>query len=227
MSDRDAGRSTRRERTEDDSVDDGTVRADTETARTSDDPATARTDTAGADTETARTSDDTETARTAPDDPEGRDPDEGGDSDDGAGLTGATAVVVAAVIGLGVTLLTYLWVDGFFGGEVFFEQLFRVAPTVSGGGVGSDWVFGNTVPVLDAAIAITHAADVIMGVAILGMVFVHWAIFRRLSDRMRPPASRETTGTVATDGGERNGVSRTSEDERSESSGSERGGEDR
>ncbi|WP_240147443.1 MULTISPECIES: hypothetical protein [Halorussus] len=225
MSDRDAGRSASRGETADESARD--VPDDGDTARS--DPETARSDAA--------------IGRTAPDDPPGRDPDEGGDGDDGAGLTGAAAVVVAAVIGLGVTALTYLWVDGFFGGEVFYERLFRVAPTVSGGGVGSDWVFGNTVPVLDAAIAIVHAADVIMGVFILGMVFVHWAIFRRLAQRMRPPTGREAGDAVATDGGrgasgtdagdppgdggERNAVSRTSEAERNESSGRERGGDGR
>ncbi|WP_435178455.1 hypothetical protein [Halorussus sp. AFM4] len=161
---------------------------------------------------------DAETARTSPDDPAGRDPAEGDDGDDGAGLTGAAAVIVAAVVGLGVTALAYLWVDGFFGGEVFYEQLFRVAPTVSGGGVGSDWVFGNTVPVLDAAIAVVHAADVIMGVFILVMVFVHWAIFRRLARRMRPPAGRQTGDAVATDGGAR---------DEPRADGGERGGDDR
>ncbi|WP_321112768.1 hypothetical protein [Halorussus salinisoli] len=175
--------------------DDPASRDSTDDART--DRETIRTD-----REDART--DRETTRTSPDDPDGRDPDDhGGESDDGSGLTGGIAVAVAAVIALVVTGLAYLWVDGWFGGEQFFESLFRVAPTVSGGGVGTDWVVGNTVPILDAAIAITHAADVILGVFILGMVFIHWAIFRRLSGRMRRPAERETADTVATDGGAR------------------------
>ncbi|UPV73773.1 hypothetical protein M0R89_14650 [Halorussus limi] len=139
--------------------------------------------------------------RTAPDDPE--DPDETG-SDDGGGLSDAAAIAVSALVALVATALAYLWASGWFGWATFYESLFRVAPTVSGGGVGTDWVVGNTVPILDAAIAITHAADVLMGVFILGMVFLHWSIFRRLSTRMRRPARRETGETVATDGGARN-----------------------
>ncbi|NEU56981.1 hypothetical protein [Halorussus sp. MSC15.2] len=166
-------------------------------------------ETAQADREDARTSrDDTQAgddARTAPEDPD-RDPDRETEGHDGSGLTGGVAVAVAAGVAFGATAIAYLWADNWFGGqELFFENLFRIAPTVSGGGVGTDWVVGNTVPVLDAAIAITHAADAIMGVFILVMVFIHWAAFRQLSDRMRRPADRRTSDTVATDGGERNG----------------------
>ena len=128
----------------------------------------------------------------------------GDETDDGAGVSGGAAVLVAAAVALGATALVYWWVGGWLGEPLFFEQLFRVAPTVAGGGVGADWVVGNTVPWLDALIAIVHAADVLMGVAILGMVFLHWAAFRRLANRMRGPVRAESGGTVATDGGETN-----------------------
>jgi hypothetical protein len=87
----------------------------------------------------------------------------------------------------------------------FFEEILRVRPTVDGGGIGADWVVGNTMPALDIMIALVHAADVIMGIFILLMVFVHWASFRRLAARMRPPsgADRERETTAATDGGRR------------------------
>ena len=66
--------------------------------------------------------------------------------------------------------------------------------------VGADWVAGNTIPALDFLIALVHAADVIMGVFILFMVFLHWASFRRLAARMRQSGAERTSG-VATDGG--------------------------
>ena len=121
--------------------------------------------------------------------------------DDGGGLSGGLAVLISALVALVVTALAYWWVGGWAGSGVFFEELYRVAPTVSGGGVGADWVAGNTVPWLDALIAIVHAADVLMGVMILAMVFLHWAIFRRLGDRMQAPVDRRTGDAVATDGG--------------------------
>jgi hypothetical protein len=144
-----------------------------------------------------------------------------GEGDDSPGLTGRAAVAVAAVVALAATVLVYWWIGGWAGNEVFFEDLFRVAPTVEGGGVGADWVAGNTIPILDALIAIVHAADVLMGVFILGILFIHWAIFRRLADRMRPPASTRSSGTVATDGGER-----TTGDGQLERKDSEQGGDD-
>ncbi len=121
-------------------------------------------------------------------------------ADGNGGLTGRTAILISAVVGIGVTALAYWWVDGWAGNEVFYETLARVQPTVAGGGVGSDWVAGNTVPWLDALIAITHAADVIMGVLILGMVFLHWAAFRRLANQMQTSTSSEAGETVVTDG---------------------------
>lgn len=138
--------------------------------------------------------------------------DEGGD--DGGGLSSTAAVVVSALVGLVVAGLAYWWVGWRTGSVVFFEEASRVAPTVEGGGVGTDWVVGNTVPWLDALIAIVHAADVIMGVFILIMVFIHWAAFRRLAAGMRPPTAARRGDTIATDG---SGTAQTSSGEESES----------
>ncbi|WP_231753972.1 hypothetical protein [Natronomonas sp. CBA1123] len=99
------------------------------------------------------------------------------------------SVLVSAVVGIAVALLSVWWASGF---GPFYETLFRVSPTVEGGGVGSDWVAGNTIPSLDFLIALVHAADVIMGVFILFMVFLHWASFRRLAARMRHPEESES-----------------------------------
>lgn len=110
----------------------------------------------------------------------------------------------------------------------FFETIRRVGPTIEGGGVGADWLWGNTLPALKWLITLVHFADVIMGVFIIVMVFIHWIAFRRLAARMRPPdAPRRTDDAVATDGGERSFKSRTLEDEQRESSGSERSGASR
>ncbi|MFB6173584.1 MAG: hypothetical protein ABEI39_02985 [Halobacteriales archaeon] len=111
-----------------------------------------------------------------------------------------TAIVASAAVSLVVTAVLAWAAAGF---DVFYEDLFRVAPTVQGGGVGADWVTGNTIPALDFLIALTHAADVIMGVFILFMVFLHWASFRRLAARMRQPGESEpeSASGVAADGG--------------------------
>jgi hypothetical protein len=114
---------------------------------------------------------------------------------------GRVPVIVSAVVGVVVSVLSVWWASGF---AIFYEELFRVAPTVEGGGVGADWIVGNTVPWLDFLVALTHAADAIMGVFILFMVFLHWAAFRRLAGRMRAPDESRGAG-VATDGGEAGG----------------------
>lgn len=106
------------------------------------------------------------------------------------------AILVAAVVSVAVAVLL-AWAASGFG--VFYETLFRVGPTVEGGGIGTDWVVGNTITALDFLIALTHAADAIMGTFILFMVFLHWASFRRLAARMRQPG--ESAGGVAADGG--------------------------
>ncbi|MFB6120607.1 MAG: hypothetical protein ABEJ68_05760 [Halobacteriaceae archaeon] len=106
----------------------------------------------------------------------------------------AWEVAVSAVAGLAVAVLAVWWANGF---GVGFESLWRVSPTVEGGGVGTDWVAGNTIASLDALIFVTHLADVMMGLFIIFLFFLHWVSFRRLADRMRPPGAE-----TATDGGE-------------------------
>jgi hypothetical protein len=108
-------------------------------------------------------------------------------------------VYLSALVGFAATAVTLWWASGF---GPFYETLFRVGPTVTGPdrGVGADWVAGNTIPALDFLIALVHAADVIMGMFILVMVFIHWAAFRRLANRMRQPGETDEAA-VATDGG--------------------------
>ncbi|WP_348607596.1 hypothetical protein [Halobaculum rarum] len=117
-----------------------------------------------------------------------------------------TAIAINAVVALAVTALILWWAADF---AVFHEELFRIQPVADGAnaGVGSDWTSGNQVAWLDFLIAITHAADVIMGVFILFMVFLHWGAFRRLAGRMRQPGEdREADSTVAADGGRVDGA---------------------
>jgi hypothetical protein len=108
------------------------------------------------------------------------------------------AVAISALGGIVLALVSVWWAAGT---AVFYEGLFRVSPTVQGGGVGTDWVVGNTVPWLDFLIAFVHAADVLMGIFILVMVFIHWGAFRRLASQMQQPDEGRTEA-VATDGGE-------------------------
>ena len=110
------------------------------------------------------------------------------------------ALLVSALVGLVVAVGSVWLFTGTF--DVFHEQLFRVGPTVEGRGVGADWETGNTVPWLNFLISLMHAADVIMGVFILVMVFIHWGAFRRLADRMQSPYADQRSDTVAADGGE-------------------------
>lgn len=124
--------------------------------------------------------------------------DEPGHHDPAATPYSRGAVVGSAIVGLAVAFLAVTWAAG---SAVFHEELFRTAPTVERGGIGSDWVIGNTVPALDFLIALVHAADVIMGVFILVMVFVHWASFRRIAARMQAPGGAREPGEVAADGG--------------------------
>jgi hypothetical protein len=113
---------------------------------------------------------------------------------------GRLAIFVNATISVVVALLLGWWANGF---AVSTEALFRVAPTIEGGGVGTDWVAGNTIPALDALIALTHAADVLMGVFILIMVFIHWGAFRRLAGQMQQPGeSAEGSTQAMADGGD-------------------------
>jgi len=108
------------------------------------------------------------------------------------------SVVISAIVGLVLAVVSVWWAAGT---AVFYEGLFRVSPTVAGGGIGTDWVVGNTVPWLDFLVAVVHAADVLMGLFILLMVFIHWAAFRRLAGQMQSP-DEGASEAVATDGGE-------------------------
>ncbi|MEF8913527.1 hypothetical protein [Natronomonas sp.] len=107
------------------------------------------------------------------------------------------SVFISALVGIAVAVLSVWWASGF---GPFYETLFRVGPTVEGGGVGTDWVAGNTIPALDFLIAIIHAADVLLGVFILFLVFLHWASFRRIAARMRHPGEGKSADTVMADG---------------------------
>ena len=118
----------------------------------------------------------------------------------GADRSDRVAFWVSVVIGLVLGVGAIAFVTG---RAPFFEDLLRIRPTVEGGGIGADWIVGNTGPFLEAAIFLVHLADVVMGIFILLMVFIHWAAFRRLAARMRPPAgrARERGTAAATDGG--------------------------
>ena len=116
--------------------------------------------------------------------------------DDAHGMSEALAIAVSAVVGIVVAVASVWYVNGSF--DASFETLYRVNPTVEGGGVGSNFVAGNTDPLLDALIVVIHAVDVLMGVFILALVFVHWGAFRRLGARMR---DADEPAEVATDGG--------------------------
>ncbi|WP_122088362.1 hypothetical protein [Halalkalicoccus subterraneus] len=140
------------------------------------------------------------------------DPETGGDSDhvadertesDGGnrGLSDRAAFWISAVLSLALAVGS-VWLIGVR--AIQFEALQRVRPTVEGGGVGAGWIQGNTKPALDWLITLIHFADVLMGVFILVMIFMHWIAFRRLAARMRPHgAPRRNSDAVATDGGER------------------------
>ena len=108
-------------------------------------------------------------------------------------------VGVSAVVGIVVALFSVWWAQGF---NVFYESIYRVDPGAgAGNGIGADWAAGNSIPALDFLIALIHAADVIMGIFILVMVFLHWAAFRRLAGQMQQPGE-DVTDAVAADGGE-------------------------
>lgn len=120
-------------------------------------------------------------------------------ADEGGGaVSGRLAVLVSALVALAITALSYWVVQGF---SLFYEEFPRVQPTIENRGVGADWIQGNTDPALDALIALVHAADVILGVFILVMVFLHWAAFRRLATKMRRPDEGRPPEAVAADGG--------------------------
>lgn len=113
-------------------------------------------------------------------------------ADENAGLSDTAAFWIAGITSV-VVAVGSVWL---FQGP-FYQTMLRVRPTVAGGGVGSEWVAGNTEPVLNAMITLIHFADVIMGVFIIVMVVIHWAAFRRLADHMQPPGGDRE---VAADG---------------------------
>ncbi|APW96262.1 hypothetical protein CHINAEXTREME_00125 [Halobiforma lacisalsi AJ5] len=117
------------------------------------------------------------------------------------GRSDRIAFWVSALIGLALAAGSIAFVSGW---APFFEEILRIRPTVEGGGIGADWVAGNTETVLEWLIVLVHFADVVMGIFILLMVFIHWAAFRRLGARMQPPGGTRTQeAAAATDGGDR------------------------
>lgn len=121
-----------------------------------------------------------------------------GNGDGNRGLSDRAAFWLSGVLALALAVGS-VWLIGIQ--AIHFETLQRVRPTVDGGGVGAGWVQGNTSTALDWLITLVHFADVIMGVFILALVFIHWIAFRRLAARMQPPGgTRQRSETVATDG---------------------------
>ena len=102
----------------------------------------------------------------------------------------AVNAVISVVVALGL-----VWVVNGF--NIFYERLFRVQPTVDGGGIGANWAAGNQDAWLGFMIDAIHLIDIVMGGFILLMVFIHWGAFRRLASRMRQPGE----GQLAADGG--------------------------
>ena len=122
-------------------------------------------------------------------------------AENGASSYSGTVVAVNAVISVAVALGLVWVVNGF---NVFYERLDRVAPTADGGGIGTAFNTGNEMELLVFMVEAIHAIDVIMGVFILVMVFVHWGAFRRLAGRMRQPDEPRVApdGGAADDGGD-------------------------
>ncbi|NHX36449.1 MULTISPECIES: hypothetical protein [Halolamina] len=105
-------------------------------------------------------------------------------AENGASSYSGTVVAVNAVIAVAVALGAVWVVNGF---DVFYERLNRVSPTIEGGGIGTAFAQGNDIGWLVFIVEAIHAIDVLMGLFILVMVFVHWGAFRRLAGRMRQP----------------------------------------
>lgn len=123
-------------------------------------------------------------------------------AENGASSYSGTVVAVNAVISVAVALGLIWVVNGF---NIFYERLDRVSPTVEGGGIGSAFDKANEMELLVFMVEAIHAIDVIMGLFILLMVFIHWGAFRRLAGRMRQSGdSRAVTdgGAAADEGGE-------------------------
>jgi len=116
-------------------------------------------------------------------------------AENGASSYSGTVIAVNAVISVAVALGLIWVVNGF---NVFYERLDRVSPTVDGGGIGTAFAEGNEIEWLVFLVEAIHAADVLMGLFILVLVFVHWGSFRRLAGQMRQPGESRTIP----DGGE-------------------------
>jgi hypothetical protein len=116
-------------------------------------------------------------------------------ADTGAQSYSRSVVAVNALISVVVSLGLVWIVSGF---DIFYEQLFRVQPTVEGGGIGANWVAGNEIGWLKIMVDAIHLLDILMGLFILLMVVIHWGAFRRLASRMQQPGE----GSLATDGGD-------------------------
>lgn len=137
-------------------------------------------------------------------------------SDDADGLSEGLAVLISGIVGIVVALASVWYVTGWYG--VSSENLYRIDLTAGGGeltGVGADWTAGNTDPLLDLLVALTHAADVLMGAFILLMLFIHWGSFRRIASRMQEPQQSTSEEGVAADGGRRTDGPQTTPDESS------------
>ena len=123
-------------------------------------------------------------------------------AENGASSYSRAVIAVNAAVSVVVALGLVWVVNGF---NIFYEELFRVSPTVEGGGIGANWVSGNEVGWLKIMVDAIHIIDILMGLFILLMVFVHWGAFRRLAARMRQPGESRAVpdgGSADDDGGE-------------------------
>ncbi|KPN31039.1 hypothetical protein SY89_01781 [Halolamina pelagica] len=105
-------------------------------------------------------------------------------TENGVSSYSGTMIAVNAVIAVAVALGAVWVANGF---NVFYERLDRVSPTADGGGIGTAFAQGNDIGWLVFMVEAIHAIDVLMGLFILVLVFVHWSAFRRLAGRMRQP----------------------------------------
>jgi len=126
-------------------------------------------------------------------------------AENGASSYSGTMIAVNAVIAVAVALGAVWVVNGF---NVFYERLDRVSPTVDGGGIGTAFAQGNDIGWLVFMVEAIHAIDVLTGLFILVLVFVHWSAFRRLASRMRQPGEARAMPDGGDTDGENGGDSR-------------------
>ncbi|MEF8799444.1 MAG: hypothetical protein V5A56_00190 [Halolamina sp.] len=115
-------------------------------------------------------------------------------ADNGASSYSRAIIAINAAVSVVIALGLVWVVNGF---NIFYEELFRVQPTVEGGGIGANWVTGNEIGWMKIMVDAVHLVDIIMGLFILLMMFIHWGAFRRLANRMQQPGE----GELAADGG--------------------------